>query len=35
MRANFPTDYSWALTREDNLARVIADEVAYYDSFEK
>jgi len=35
VRANFPTDYSWALTREDNLARVIADEVAYYDSFEK
>ena len=34
-RANFPTDYSWALTREDNLARVVADEVAYYDSFEK
>ncbi len=35
VRANFPTDYSWALTREDNLSRVIADEVAYYDSFEK
>lgn len=35
VRANFPTDYSWALTREDALARVIADEVAYYDSFEK
>ena len=35
VRANFPTDYSWALNREDNLARVIADEVAYYDSFEK
>jgi hypothetical protein len=35
VRANFPTDYSWALTREDNFARAIADEVAYYDSFEK
>jgi hypothetical protein len=35
LRANFPTDYSWALTREDNLARIVADEVAYYDSFEK
>ena len=35
VRANFPTDYSWALTREDNLARIVADEVAYYDSFEK
>jgi hypothetical protein len=35
MRRNFPADYLWALEREDNLARLIADEIAYYDSFEK
>jgi hypothetical protein len=35
VRRNFPADYLFALEREDNLARLIADEVAYYDSFER
>jgi hypothetical protein len=35
VRANFPTDYLWALQRTDNLGAVVSDEAAYYDSFEK
>jgi hypothetical protein len=35
VRRNFPADYLFAVGREDSLARLIADEVAYYDSFER
>ena len=35
VRRNFPADYLFAIGREDSLARLIADEVAYYDSFER
>ncbi len=34
VRDNFPADYLWSLGFGDDLARVMQDEVDYYDSFE-
>jgi hypothetical protein len=31
LRRNFPSDYLWALVRGDELGRLIADEIEFYD----